>query len=369
MRLFWLALPLAAACGPQVALISNEELPPSQAVTQPVAPAVQMTATPISVHVAPVAGFGLTEQPANTAELAPAVTQPEPDAGTVEPVEPDAGSDEPVGTDAGAPEPAPVDAGTVVAADAGTVAPWDGGTNGLAVSAHLALGLPDNSSTGLNDRWLLVRPQYVVSYDSTRKTPRWSSWKLESSDFGSATRATTFRSDPLLPASVPQAKDSDYVGSGFDRGHLCPSADRTATDADNDATFFLTNVVPQTHTSNAGPWLDLEDEARTIANSGKRLIIIAGPIYGVTDQRIGTGVAVPLSMFKVAVVLEGAAAPSTVTNTTKVYAAIVPNASVLSGAWRTYQVTVDEVERQTGLDFLSDVAPALQATLEARIDP
>lgn len=94
-----------------------------------------------------------------------------------------------------------------------------------------------------------------------------------------------------------QARDSDYTNSGFDRGHLCPSADRTITDPDNDATFVLTNVVPQTHASNAGP--SLEDEARQLATAGKHLWIIEGPLYGATQQNIGTGVAVPVSMFKV----------------------------------------------------------------------
>jgi endonuclease G len=325
------------------------------------------------------ADAGAESADAGVAEETPGPTDagavPTPDAGSSS-VSADAGvaQETPGPTDAGAENAVPPPDASSGGADAGAPphdagTPWDGGTNGLAVSVHLALGVPDDSGVGATDRWLLVRPQLVTSYDTTRKVPRWSSWALDTTHFGPATRATSFRMDPLLPSSAPQARDSDYVNSGFDRGHLCPSADRTATDADNDATFFLTNVVPQTHTSNAGPWLDLEDEARTIARTGKRLVIIAGPIFGVTRQVIGTGVEVPLSMFKVAVVLDGAYGPASATSTTKVYAAIVPNASVLSGAWRTYQVTVDEVERQTGLDFLSDLEPSLQAQLEDRLSP
>jgi endonuclease G len=247
--------------------------------------------------------------------------------------------------------------------------PLPSGPRGLDVSPHLALGLPDGSGVGQATHWLLLRAQYATSYDTTRKVPNWSSWTLETSDFGPATRATTFKIDPILPSTMPQAHDTDYRLSGFDRGHLCPSADRTATDADNDATFFLTNVVPQTHASNAGPWLDLEDESRQLATRGKHLLIIAGPIFAGATQSIGTGVQVPTAMFKVAVVVDGALTPENVSSSTRVYAAIIPNSTVVSGSWRQWQVTAREVEEQTGLDFLSDLPRSTQDLLESRIDP
>ncbi|MDP2272215.1 MAG: DNA/RNA non-specific endonuclease [Archangium sp.] len=244
------------------------------------------------------------------------------------------------------------------------------GPTGLEISPHLAFGIPDSASVGNPTRWLIVRPQYVVSYDTTHKVPNWSAWKLDTSWFGPATRATSFRTDPLLPSGTAQARDSDYTNSGFDRGHLCPSADRTITDPDNDATFVLTNVVPQTHASNAGPWLTLEDEGRQLANAGKHLLIIAGPIYGATQQNIGTGVAVPISMFKVVVITsEPVAAGALNAATTKVYATIIPNVTTASGNWRQWQVSIDTIEQQTGLDFLSDVPATVQAVLESRIDP
>ena len=160
------------------------------------------------------------------------------------------------------------------------------------------------------------------------------------------------------------------MGSGLDRGHLCPSADRTLTDADNDATFFLTNVVPQTHASNAGPWLTLEDEARDLASAGKKLLIIAGPLFAASPPTIGTGVAVPSATWKVVVVTDGEANPAMLSlATTKVYATVIPNVSVVSGSWRQWQTTVDAIEQLTGLELLSDVPPAVADVLEARLDP
>ncbi len=307
-----------------------------------------------------------------------------PDAGAEAPFDAghdcaDAGSDAgdalpDAGADAGLLDPTPdagTDAGVDVGGDAGGFEPSpDAGPGARALSPHLALGLPDTSSVGAPTRWLLVRPQYVISYDTTHKVPNWTSWTLDATWLGAATRATSFHTDPLLPTGTPQARDTDYTNSGFDRGHLCPSADRTITDADNNATFFLTNVVPQTHASNAGPWLDLEDEARRLARAGKQLLIIAGPIYGVTPQAIGSGVSVPLSMFKVLVVTSGDATPASLrATTTMVYAAIIPNTTVVSGPWRQWQVTIDAVEQQTGLDFLSEVPLGVQGELERRLDP
>ncbi len=339
MRFLLVALPLAAACGPGVAFISNEETPVGERF-----PTFTLTGSlPVRTTIARAAPLPLPSMQLSVGTPWLAA------AGVDAPV--DAGVD------------APIDAG--VSAGPASDVP-DGGPRGLDVSPHLALGLPDSSGVGQPTRWLLVRPQFVSSYDTSRKVPNWTSWKLDSSDFGQATRATTFRTDALLPTGTPQARDDDYRLSGFDRGHLCPSADRTSTDANNDATFFLTNVVPQTHASNAGPWLDLEDEARQLASQGKRLVIIAGPLFGATRQAIGAGVEVPVSLFKVAVVMD---ATGTVTSTTRVYAAIIPNAAVLSGSWRQWQVTARSIEQQTGLDFMSDLPPATQELLETRLDP
>jgi endonuclease G len=292
------------------------------------------------------------------------------DAGVPDAGGPDAGRD--AGVDAGVRDAgtwdAGVDAGLIIL-DGGLRCGGAGAAAGIDVSIHTALGLPDCSGWGQAASWLLVRPQFVLSYNTQRKTPKWTSWKVEGADLGDAGRANIFFRDPLLPGGTPQAGNGDYVGSGFDRGHLCPSADRTATVTDNTATFVLTNIVPQTSQSNTGPWLSLENEVRTLVRAGKHLVVIAGPIFGATRQTIGNGVEVPVSMFKVAVVLDGPPAVASVTSTTKVYAAIVPNSTVVSGSWRAFQVTPRTVELQTGLDLLSDVPRATQDLLEQRLDP
>ncbi|HEX7836428.1 MAG TPA: DNA/RNA non-specific endonuclease [Kofleriaceae bacterium] len=250
----------------------------------------------------------------------------------------------------------------------------DGGGDfgGAKVSVHTALGLPAPASTGDVNAFLSVKADYVLSYNSSRKVPNWVSWELNTSYLGGIDRQDDFRSDNTLPKTLPQAQLADYVSSGFDRGHMCPSADRTQTIAANSQTFFLTNMVPQAANNNRGPWAALEDELRSIARTGKELFVIAGPVFSGTPHTVGNGLAIPDKTFKVVVVLDAAGqGPASVTTSTRVIAVMMPNSDAQiseTAPWRNFRVSVDAIEAATGEDFLSDVDPAVQAVIEARVD-
>jgi endonuclease G len=243
---------------------------------------------------------------------------------------------------------------------------------GAQLSVHTTLGIPAPASTTTPDAFLSVKADYVVSYNGSRKVPNWVSWELNTSYLGSTTRQDDFRTDDTFPPSEPQAQLTDYSGSGFDRGHMCPSADRTLTVPANSQTFYLTNMVPQAANNNRGPWEKLESELRTIAQSGKELFIISGGVYSSGSTTIGTGVSVPDKTFKVVVVLDAVGqGPANVTTSTRVIAVMMPNSNSLIGQsdpWRNFRVSVDAIEAATGEDFLSDVDPAVQAVIEARVD-
>lgn len=89
-------------------------------------------------------------------------------------------------------------------------------------------------------------------------TPNWVAWHLQSEDMGSAPRQDDFRSDNTLPSAWYRVVSTSYSGSGFDRGHNCPSADRTSTIAANSSTFYMTNMIPQAPTLNQVPGLVLK---------------------------------------------------------------------------------------------------------------
>src|SRR5438874_6626001 len=157
---------------------------------------------------------------------------------------------------------------------------------GALVSIHTALGLPDNSSTETNS-YLSVKHQYVVSYNGVRRVPNWVSWELNASGLGPVARQDDFRPDDTLPAGFPQAQLADYLNSGWDRGHMCPSDDRTLTILDNQNTFYLTNMVPQSDNMNGGPWERLEVYSRQLATSGKELFIVSGGAFTAPPKTIG----------------------------------------------------------------------------------
>jgi len=249
-----------------------------------------------------------------------------------------------------------------------------GGGTGAGISVHTTLGIPDGSttSTGNPNRYLSVKHQYVISYNGSHKTPNWSSWELNSSWIGSTARQDTFRPDNTLPASIPQASLADYSGSGYDRGHMCPSGDRTLSVTDNSNTFYLSNMVPQAANNNQGPWEKLETYSRTLASSGKELFIISGPIYSGTPATVGAGVAVPTSTWKVITVLDAVGqGPANVTTSTRVIAVIMPNNNtqvLKTDDWKPYRTTVRAIEAATGLNIMSDVAQGVQDVIETRVD-
>lgn len=247
-------------------------------------------------------------------------------------------------------------------------APQTNRPHGLEVSKHTLLGLPDIPGVGDPQRWLLVKPQYVVSFNTTTKTPNWVSWEASAQWLGSAERTSSFRPDPDLPAIEPQARDSDFSGTPYARGHMCPSKDRSDNAQDNESTFVFTNVVPQLPELNNGPWKGLENEVRQLAAAGKHVLVMAGPIGG-DGTSIGTGVDVPKATWKVLVVTDRQLAlPEDLSTADRVVAVVMPNVTTVKGAWTQFRTTVRDIEAQTGLDLLADVPLAVQDVLENRVD-
>ena len=248
------------------------------------------------------------------------------------------------------------------------------------VSVHLTMGNPSNAVVDVNQptNYLLDKPQYAVSYHRDKGRPNWVSWHLASSWLGSTPRQDDFRNDTTLPAGWYQVQGTDYSGSGFDRGHHCPSADRTLTVADNSSTFLMTNILPQSQDNNQGPWATMDNYLRTLVNSGNELYIIMGGAgsggtgsNGGTTFTIANGhVAVPSQVWKVVIVLpSGTNDVSRVTTSTRTIAVIMPNTQGIRTAdWKTYRVSVDQVETLTGYDFFSNVPATIQNVIESVVD-
>jgi endonuclease G, mitochondrial len=249
----------------------------------------------------------------------------------------------------------------VSAAAAKRPVPTDTGLN----NPNLAMGNPSNATPDVSnaDNYLLVRDQYAMSYNKDHKTPNWVSWQLDTDWLGSSGRSGPFAPDPALPASFDKATPEDYTGSGYDRGHNCPSGDRTKSHDDNETTFQMSNIVPQTPDNNRGPWEKLESYSRELARQGKELYIIAGNEG--SKGTIGNGVNVPETMFKVIVILpQKGMGAADVDSKTEVLAVEMPNVNGIKGDdWHKYITTVSAIERHTGYHFMSKVPQDIEKTL------
>ena len=133
-----------------------------------------------------------------------------------------------------------------------TPTPTTPSTSAAPLPEHLTLGNPSGATTdpAQPTNYLLSKPQYALSYHRDRGIPNWVSWHLSTDWRGSAARQDDFRPDATLPAGWYQVQATSYTGFGFDRGHNCPSADRTSTVADNSATFLMSNMMPQAPRNN-----------------------------------------------------------------------------------------------------------------------
>lgn len=240
---------------------------------------------------------------------------------------------------------------------------------------HAPLGIPKDSDE--RDDYLMEKPQYVLSYNNMRGGANWVAWNLNESWFGTAERKQgQFITDTTLPDGFQRITHNDYTASGFDRGHMVRSEERTRTREDNDATFLMTNILPQYHDLNAGPWLSLETYCQVLATKkNHELFLIAGGIYDKNPEYLngkGKGrVAIPKSTWKIVVVLERGQGLESITKDTRVIAVNMPNQQgkdFKKSGWRKYLTTVDELERLTGYDFLSNIPPDIQATIESKTD-
>ncbi|MGB3297428.1 MAG: DNA/RNA non-specific endonuclease [Phormidesmis sp.] len=229
-------------------------------------------------------------------------------------------------------------------------------------SEHLSFGNPSNAAQDNLNNFLIEREPYVLSYSKARNVLNWASWRVDRRWLGSVDRQDDFRPDGGLPKGFYQVTPTDYRRSGYDRGHMVPSGDRTLTPRDNSLTFLMSNIFPQASDNNRGPWRELEQYGRDLVQQeGKALYVIAG-IYG-DKGKVGK-VTTPGRVWKVIVVLNDV--EDDITRQTEVIAVDMPNSDRIEADWQTYRTTVDRIEIATGYDLLSKVPKNVQAAVESR---
>lgn len=234
---------------------------------------------------------------------------------------------------------------------------------------NLLLGNPSNAGKN-EDNFLLERPQYSMSYNHSGGGPNWVAWHTDAQDLGKIERGDNFSPDPDLPAAW-RITPNDYRGSGYDRGHVCPSGDRTSSRADNDATFYMSNMLPQTGALNRHVWADGENAVRDIVRQGNEVYQIAGGAG--ENGTIAKGkVTVPQLCWKVVVVLpEGTNDLSRINAQTRILAISIPNVAdtrLETADWRSYLTSLDKIQAATKLNLLSALPAKVRSALGSQVD-
>ncbi len=162
------------------------------------------------------------------------------------------------------------------------------------------------------------------------------------------------------PSTHNSPEHWDYRGSGYDRGHMAPAMDMKWSPAAMRQCFYMTNMCPQDHDLNGGAWRLLEEKIHRWGKRDKRLIVATGPIMGKSVKTTGKScaVAIPDAFYKVVYAPDQGRA----------IGFIYPNQPV-SGSFKKRAVTVDEVERLTGLDFFPSLPDNVENALESHANP
>jgi endonuclease G len=214
-----------------------------------------------------------------------------------------------------------------------------------------------------NEGCIIEHMGYALSYNNDYRVPNWVAYELLESEVITAyrSREDRFEPDPLIKGR--QAYDRDYVGSGYDRGHMAPAADMRWSSQTMKECFYLSNVCPQNRNLNSGAWNDLEKQVRREARFYKSVYVVCGPIFEYNNPKhIGSNhVMVPDSFFKALLARRKDGS----------YAAIgfvFPN-EVCVRNLTLYAMTVDELEAKLGMDLFFNLEEKAQDKAEAVMDP
>lgn len=145
-------------------------------------------------------------------------------------------------------------------------------------------------------------PSFASVYNLETQCPHQVEWSISSMDLGTAVREPSWKFLPDVPHDLATARHEDFNHSGYDRGHMCAAADRTADLLKMRSTFALSNCAAQAPRLNRGAWKKTEIECRKQAMKFGTINVLAMPIFLQRDTTfIGTHrVAVPHAFLKVA---------------------------------------------------------------------
>lgn len=209
---------------------------------------------------------------------------------------------------------------------------------------------------------ILRREGYVTSYNKQTKNANWVAWHLtaEHTDGEFTRKGIPYAVDEEVKGARQELDDWKETDLPIDHGHMCPAGDNKWSKTAMTETFLLTNMCPQNSALNRGDWEELESRCRGWARHYGEVYIACGPIFysknyvTIGDNKVG----VPDAFFKV--VLRMGKRPAAL-------GFIYPNDGT-HHKMSHYVMTVDEVERETGIDFFYNLPDDIEQSVEAACD-
>lgn len=207
----------------------------------------------------------------------------------------------------------------------------------------------------------IVRHSYFsLVYSEEHEQSRWVAYVLKYDMInGDEERSNSFKEDPKI--ITQSANDNDYKGSGYDRGHLAPAADMSFSQDAMQESFYYSNMSPQLPAFNRGIWKKLEAEFREYAQSLHKIYVVTGPILKPGLSEIGeNGVDIPEEYYKAALFVSDSCVQA--------IAFVLPNKKISDESVYSFSISIDELEKRTGLNFYNNLPFFLENKVEKRVN-
>ena len=208
---------------------------------------------------------------------------------------------------------------------------------------------------------------YSLEWDCTKRAQRWTCYEMHNGNSEkNVPRTDAWAADPNIPSQY-QTSQSDYSGSGFSRGHMCPSGDRLCSKEQNKQTFYFSNMHPQYQNHNGVLWEKMETKVRSWNTASFRdtlYVVKAGTIED--NQLLGhtsSGLPIPQYFYMAILCKKG-----------DNYKAIAfwtlhENVSHNGANLANYAISIDELEERTGIDFFCNLPDDIEDAVEAEVNP
>lgn len=201
---------------------------------------------------------------------------------------------------------------------------------------------------------------YTLSYHEKYEQAEWVAYELTAEDLNQKQNFERpfFVQDPKV--ATHSADWKNYKKTGYDKGHLCPAADRKFSKKAFDETFLTSNISPQKHDFNDGVWNRLEQKVRYWAQKNGKLYVVTGGVLKGKMKTIGREkVAVPEYFYKILVERSN--------GKTKMIGFLVPHQDSNRPLYG-FVVPVDQIEAETGIDFFPKLDDSIENKLEKSAD-